>query len=117
MLIPSEQDAIATATDAYNGIIQGVVDTNANLYLVDLNSTLVESSNGGIVFDNYTMTTNLVFGGLFSLDGIHLTSRGYALMANLFLEALDTNFGSNFAASGNMAKADDYPVFYPPSIQ
>ena len=117
VLIPSEQAAIATATDAYNTIIQGVVDANANLYLVDLNSVLVEASNGGIAFDNYTMTTDLVFGGLVSLDGIHLTSRGYALMANKFLEALDTNFGSNFAASGNLAKADDYPVFYPPSIQ
>ncbi len=117
VLIPSEQTAIATATTAYNTIIQDVVDANANLFLVDLNSLLVEASTGGVVFDNYTMTTNLVFGGLVSLDGIHLTSRGYALMANKFLEALDTNFGSNFAASGNLAKADDFPILYPPSIQ
>jgi len=117
VLIPSEQMAIETATDAYNATIQSVVDANANLYLVDLNSTLVEASTGGIAFDNYTMTTDLVFGGLVSLDGIHLTSRGYALMANKFLEVLDTNFGANFKASGSMAKADDYPIFYPPSIR
>ena len=117
VLIPSEQTAIATATIAYNTIIQGVVDDNANLFLVDLNSTLVEASTGGIIFDNYKMTTDLVFGGLVSLDGIHLTSRGYAFMANKFLEALDANFGSNFKASGSMAKADDYPILYPPSIQ
>ncbi len=30
---------------------------------------------------NYTMTTNLVTGGMISLDGIHLTARGYAMMA------------------------------------
>jgi hypothetical protein len=107
VLIPSEQTAIATATDAYNTIIQGVVDANANLFLVNLNSILVEASTVGVAFDNYIMTSNLVFGGLVSLDGIHLTSRGYALMANKFLETIDTNFGSNFAASGNLAKADD----------
>jgi hypothetical protein len=117
VLIPSEQMAISTATDAYNQIIQNMVDANSNLYLVDLNSALTEAATTGISFDNYIMTADLVFGGLVSLDGIHLTSRGYALMANKFLEVLDANLGSNFAASGNMAKADDYPIFYPPSLQ
>ena len=62
------------------------------------------------------MSTSLVFGGLVSLDGIHLTSRGYALMANKILEAIDAKYGSNFGASGNFAKANNYPTNYPPGI-
>ena len=38
------------------------------------------------------MNTDLVFGGLVGLDGVHLTARGYALMANKFLEAIDADF-------------------------
>ncbi len=38
-------------------------------------------------------------------------------MANKFLEAIDTDFGSNFIASGNVAKADDYPTNYSPLLQ
>ncbi len=117
VLLPSEQEAIRDATLAYNATIEAVTTANPNVVLVDLNSVLTEASMSGVKFDNYNMTTDLVFGGLVSLDGIHLTSRGYGLMANKFLEALDAGFGSNFAASGSMAKADDLPIIYPPSLQ
>jgi hypothetical protein len=71
----------------------------------------------GINFDNYTLNANLVTGGAVSLDGIHLTPRGYALMANEFLKALDSEFGSNFVASGNTAKAKDYQTNFSPLLQ
>ncbi len=77
---------------------------------------MVELSTVGVAFDNFTLTSNLVFGGAFSLDGVHLTARGYAFAANKMLEAIDTAYGSNFKASGNMAKADNYPTNYPPGI-
>ncbi|WP_430466970.1 G-D-S-L family lipolytic protein [Winogradskyella ouciana] len=115
-LLPEEQTEIATATAAYNASISSVASSNG-LALVDLNSILVEASTTGIMFDDYLMNTDLVFGGLVSLDGIHLTARGYALMANSFLQAIDTTYGSNFEASGNLAKAGDYPTNYSPTLQ
>ena len=54
------------------------------------------------MFDEFYDETDLVFGGLVSLDGVHFTARGYALMANKFLEAIDAKYGSNF---GSMAQA------------
>ena len=116
VLLPSEQQEIATATAAYNATISSVASSNG-LALVDLNSILTQASTTGIAFDDYTMNTNLVFGGLVSLDGIHLTGRGYALMANSFLDAIDTTYGSNFRASGNVAKAGDFPTNYSPTLQ
>ncbi|MEN8884880.1 MAG: G-D-S-L family lipolytic protein [Winogradskyella sp.] len=116
VLLPSEQQEIAEATDAYNSSISATASANG-LALVDLNSVLDQASSTGISFDEYFLNTDLVFGGLVSLDGVHLTARGYALMANSFLEAIDATYGSNFAASGNMAKANDFDVAYSALLQ
>ena len=112
VLTPQEQASIMTATDAYNTTIAAVASSNPNIALVDFKGVLTEASSG-IQFDNYTMTTNLVTGGLVSLDGVHLTARGYALMANKILAAMDLEFGSNFSTATNgLAKAGDYPTNY-----
>mgnify|MGYP000565846075 FL=1 len=59
------------------------------------------------------MTSSLVTGGFFGLDGIHPTARGYALAANKILAAMDAGFGSNFTSATNgLAKAGDYPTNY-----
>ncbi|MEO9571854.1 MAG: G-D-S-L family lipolytic protein [Polaribacter sp.] len=117
VLTPEEQLEIKIATDGYNATISSVASIKG-LAFVDLNSILTEASTAGIVFDGYTMTTNLVTGGLVSLDGIHLTTRGYALMANKILAAIDTTYGSNFiTATNGLAKAGDYPTNYSPTLQ
>jgi len=118
VLTPEEQEAIQTATDAYNTTIATIASSNTNIVMVDLNSVLTEASISGIQFDDYNLTTNLVTGGLISLDGVHLTARGYALMANKMLEAMDSEFGSNFTiATDGLAKADDFPTNYSPTLQ
>lgn len=116
VLLPSEQLEIRNATDAYNASISSVA-ASKGLALVDLNAILTQAASSGIEFDDYQMNTSLVFGGLVSLDGVHLTSRGYALMANKFLDAIDATYGSNFRASGNVAKAGNYPTNFTPALQ
>lgn len=116
VLTPQEQDEIAVATQAYNASISAIASANG-LALVDLNTILSEAASSGIKFDNYILTTDLATGGLISLDGVHLTSRGYAVMANSFLKAIDATYGSNFSASKNLAKATDYPIGYSPMLQ
>lgn len=115
VLTPEEQNNIQTAVDAYNTTIASVASAKG-LALVDVNQLLIDAASTGTQFDEFTMTTSLVFGGLVSLDGIHLTTRGYGLMANKILEAIDATYGSNFKASGNVAKAANYPTNYPPGI-
>ena len=117
VLTPEEQLEIKEATDAYNITIASIANANDNVALVDLNSILTEASTMGIDFDGFNLNTDLVTGGTVSLDGFHLTARGYAFMANKFLEAIDSAFGSNFMASGNVAKAGDYPTNYSPLLQ
>lgn len=115
VLTETETQSVIDATDAYNIVIEGMATANG-LAFVDLKAILQEASTTGISFDNYNMNTSLVFGGLVSLDGVHLTARGYALMANKFLEAIDETYGSNFIAAGVVASADDYAVTYSPEL-
>lgn len=107
---------VIVATDAMNASVKAAAESFGIAY-VDLQAILTQASTGGIVFDNYLLDSSLVTGGLVSLDGIYLTARGYAYMANSFLTAIDTHYGSNFVASGNVAKAGDYPTNYSPMLQ
>jgi hypothetical protein len=117
VLTPQEQAEIKTAVDAYNTSLKTMADANGYAF-VDLKAVLEQASISGIEFDSYNMTTSLVTGGLVSLDGIHLTGRGYALMANKMLEAIDATYGSNFTeGKDGLAKANNYPTNYSPTLQ
>ena len=110
-----ELQNIKEATDAYNTVIQDVA-TAKGLGLVDFKGILEESSATGIASGNFVLKTNLVTGGLVSLDGIHLTSRGYAVLANEMLKVIDATYGSNFEASGNLVDPGNYPTNYSPLL-
>ncbi|VXB36375.1 SGNH/GDSL hydrolase family protein [Maribacter litoralis] len=116
VLIPSEQEEIAVATAAFNQIIETTAN-QAGLALVDANGLLNRLANGGITSGDFTLTSSLVTGSAFSLDGIHPTARGYALLANEFMKAIDATYGSNFEASGNLLNVGDYPTNYPATLQ
>lgn len=116
VLLPSEQQEIAQATAAYNQVISTLA-AQAGLALVDANALLNRLANGGITSGEFTLTSRLVVGSAFSLDGIHPTARGYALLANEFMKAIDVTYGSNFEASGNLLNVGDYPTNYPATLQ
>ena len=117
VLLPNEQMAIRNATDAYNNTIESVANSNTNIGLVDLKSILSQLASTGYPYGDYVLSADLVTGGAVSLDGIHLTARGNALMAAAFLEAIDANFGSNFAASGNLPDASLYGTNYSATLK
>ncbi len=113
VLTPEEQEEIATATSAYNAVIDAAVQQKG-LAFVDANGFLDQvSSDDGLQFDEFTIQGNIVFGGLFSLDGVHPTARGAAFLANKAAEAINTTYGSNLPT----VKAADYPTFYSGSLK
>ncbi|MDO5614988.1 MAG: G-D-S-L family lipolytic protein [Cruoricaptor ignavus] len=94
ILIPSEITAIRTATTAYNASIKSLADAYG-LAFVDANAKMVElSKTSGIQYDGVKYTATFVTGGSFSLDGVHLTGRGYAVIANEFIKAINTTYKS-----------------------
>ncbi len=118
VLTPEEQAEITNAIDTFNASIETIASANSNVVMIDVNGILQEAATSGLPFDDFTLTTDLVTGGLIGLDGVHLTSRGYALLANKILETIDEGFGTNFGeATNGLAKADDFPTNYSPTLE
>jgi hypothetical protein len=89
----SELSAISNARLSYNSTIQSLAEVNG-LAFVDADA-LLNRVGQGISFPGGVITSDFVTGGGFSLDGVHLTPRGYALIANETLEAINQTYGSN----------------------
>ncbi|MHA7056659.1 SGNH/GDSL hydrolase family protein [Aquimarina sp. M1] len=115
VLLPSEQNEIAGATADFNQIISDVAMENG-FALLDANALLDQLATTGIDAGGSILTSSLVTGGAFSLDGVHPTSRGYALIANEMLKAIDATYGSNFKASGNLVDVSAYNTNYSPTL-
>lgn len=62
--------------------------------LVDANK-LLNNAIKGLVVDGIKFSTQYVTGGLFSLDGVHPTNRGYAIVANEFIKVINEKWGAN----------------------
>lgn len=94
ILTANEISKIQTATNAYNAQIKTLADAYG-LAFVDANAKMAElSKNSGITFNGVNYTTTFVTGGAFSLDGVHLTGRGYAVIANEFIKAINGKYKS-----------------------
>ncbi len=80
------------AAAAYNAKIKTVAEEKG-LAFVDVNAFMANAKKG-IVFNGITSSAAFVSGGAFSLDGIHLTPRGNAMLANEFIKAINLTYGS-----------------------
>jgi len=108
VLIPTEIAEVKVATDAYNATIKAVADAKG-LAFVDTKMIMDRLSSGGIVSSSFNLSSTYVTGGAFSLDGIHPSPRGYALIANSFSAAINTTYGSTLP----MINLGLYPILYP----
>ncbi len=111
VLSKSEIAEIKTATDAYNETIAAAAANN-NLAIYDARETMTQLSTKGIYSNGYTLTSKYVSGGAFSLDGVHPSPRGYALIANEFIKAINAKYGSNLKG----VSLYDYRIMFPPVL-
>ena len=110
-LTASETALVKTATDAYNAKIKAVA-TAKGLAFVDANALMTKVANGGITANGFTVTNVYITGGGFSTDGVHPSPRGYALIANKFIEAINATYGSNLKG----VSLENYRILFPKSL-
>lgn len=92
VLDADEVTALNTAITAYNGIMKAQADAKGVAY-VDPNTVLSQiGATGGLTQNGITYTASFIQGGAFSLDGIHLTPAGYALVANEIIKAINAKY-------------------------
>lgn len=87
-----EVSYVKTATERFNNIISEAAERN-NLAYLDIN-ILMRTLATGYKYDGVTYSPTFVTGGAFSLDGIHLTPRGYALVANDIIRVINETYKS-----------------------
>jgi hypothetical protein len=93
VLNSTEIGNLKAAVAAYNAKLKAAADAKG-LAFVDVNSFLA-SGKSGVAYNGITSSTTFVSGGIFSLDGIHLTPRANALLANQFIKAINSKYGAS----------------------
>ncbi len=88
-----EQDEIRQAVVDYNDVI-ATVAADKQFPVIDANAWLTGAGEG-IVVGGVDFTTDFITGGLISLDGIHPTDLGQALLANRSIETINAWYGSS----------------------
>lgn len=112
VLLPSEVAEIKVATDAYNSTIEAAA-TTFNLAIFNAKDTMNGlTSAGGITSNGFTLRSTYATGGAFSLDGVHPSPRGYALIANEFIKAINAKYGSNLKG----VDLGNYRILFPKTL-
>jgi hypothetical protein len=78
----------------YNTTIKAAA-ASKGLAVFDAFTFLDDVKKQGLVVDGVSLNSSYISGGLFSLDGIHLTPRGYSVVANEFIKAINKQYGSS----------------------
>ncbi len=107
---------IDLATNEFNVTIKAL-SSSAGLAFLDAYALTNEVAENGYSSDGFTVTTDFLGGGLFSLDGFHLTARGNAIIANEMMKVIDFTYDSNFEEAGALNNIGDYPTIYSIALQ
>ncbi len=92
VLDSAEVANVQNATATFNLVILNAA-TSHHLGYVDINSFL-GTLKSGINFNGALLNAEFATGGAFSLDGVHLTPKGYALAANEILRVINAQYNA-----------------------
>ncbi|MEO6828476.1 MAG: GDSL-type esterase/lipase family protein [Acidobacteriaceae bacterium] len=112
-LSAAEVTAVQQTIQQYNVTIAQQVGAVGGT-LVDTNTALTQLHNSPPTINGYTPSFDFL-GGFFSLDGVHPTNTGYALLANIFIDRMNTTLKTKIpdVDVSTIAAAD--PLF-PPNL-
>lgn len=92
VLDSAELSNIKNASIAFNSKLQNVALAK-NLAFADIRN-LYKSFSRGLVYNGVAFNAGYIRGGVFSIDGIHPNQRGYAMISNEFLKAINNQYKS-----------------------
>lgn len=78
--------------NSYNSSIKSIA-TSKGLAIADTYAYF-NQVKAGVLVQGIGINAAFISGGAFSLDGIHLTPRGNAVIANVFIDAINAKYGS-----------------------
>jgi len=87
-----EQNTTLAAVNGFNNVIMTAAAAHG-AYVVDFNTFWNNLRQNGLFTSGQKFTTDYISGGFFSLDGVHPSSRGYAVLANQFIKVMNEKLG------------------------
>ncbi len=91
-----EVNIVQQTVQGYNQAISAIAASHPDkIALADIYTTFNEFNQTGYLAQGVHLTSSYITGGAFGLDGIHPTSQGYAFVANIFIQAINKQFGAN----------------------
>ena len=105
---------VRTTVEAYNVIIFAE-SLFHGATVVDIHALVDELSENGYKADGKVLTTAFL-GGVVSLDGIHPTNTGYAIIANRFIDVINRAWGTSISRADVDAIAARDPLVPPVKV-
>jgi hypothetical protein len=84
--------------NSYNTTIKSVA-ASKGLAVFDAFAFLNNVKLYGLLINGVSLNSRYISGGIFSLDGVHLTPRGYAVVANQFISAINKQYSANIPSA------------------
>ena len=115
-LSAAEVVTVQAQVTAFNKVIAASAST-AGATLVDINALFAQTTANGLAENGIPATTSFL-GGVFSLDGIHPTNTGYAVIANAFIDTINSSLKKTYPEVNVAAIAAVDPLYPPyPGLQ
>lgn len=83
---------VVARVQQYNNVIRQAAERR-DLALVDVNAFLNQARTG-FIYNGIPFSSSFITGNAFSLDGIHLTPIGNAVIANLFIDEINRKYNA-----------------------
>lgn len=112
-LSPTEIAAVQQTIQQYNAAIAAQVAAVGGT-LVDINTALTQLHNRPPTINGITPSFAFL-GGFYSLDGVHPTNTGYALLANIFIDRMNAALATKIPDVDVSTIAATDPLF-PPNL-
>ncbi len=109
VLDASEIEVAKQAVADFNAIISAIC-TAKDIPVVDVNTFLNDIAEHGYEYNGFTFTSSLVTGGLFSYDGVHPATAGYAIIANKWIETINDRFNASIPYVDVIQYMNDIPA-------
>jgi hypothetical protein len=93
VLDSDEVTAVQARTAELNAVITNAARAKG-LAIFDSNTFFNQIARNGLVINTVGNSAAFVSGNLFSLDGVHPTPRGYAVVANEMIKAINAQYGA-----------------------
>ena len=113
VLTPAEAAQIAARAVEFNQVINDAASAR-NIPVADIKGLFDRfAAPGGYHVGPFTFSPSYITGGLFSLDGIHLTDLGYTLFANQYIRTINQAYGTQIPLAGITTLFANNGAFFP----